>query len=121
MLNIFKVKVRSSSLIEVIVALLITSISFTFTFLVIINVNRGSSAFSKSYYDIVGYSYLEDMKANPSNYKDISNIKLPEVNIQTSITDYKGLPTLKLLQVKIYNNQGNEQSSCRTLFNIDEN
>lgn len=98
-MGIYQRRVKSSTLIEVIVSMLIASIVFFMVFQIILNITSHSRMFTKSILLIRAQNAMDQER---NFYKKEGsavgfNDSLCVVDIK--IVDYKGLPNLKLVEV----------------------
>jgi prepilin-type N-terminal cleavage/methylation domain-containing protein len=108
--------VRGSSLIEIIVAMLISSIVFMFTFSIVANVFRNSRALSGVYYTIEAEVLLNTLKSERlASLPD----ELGEVDVEFSVTDYPGYPGLFYMEVKLLDSESKVVGSARCIHRYD--
>lgn len=117
----FNYKVASSSIIEVIVAMLLASIVFTFSFSIIFNVTSRSSLITKSYYSLIASSSLERFKISYMHGLAEEVEKLDGLTIIKRVSDYQNFTDLKLLEIRVYSESNEEVAVCSCLKRVPVN
>jgi len=115
MRKLFPQKLKGSSLVEVIVAMLIASIVFAFTFTIISNVSVHSGLLSRAYYDTMAYSVLEKMRRYPSDFRHEKVVETEHVFVHSTILSYPEDGRLEILEVRIVDGNGKEKAIYRCL------
>ena len=110
--EILEQKIKSSSLIEVIVAMLISSIVFSFAFSIIINVTSVSAMTSNSYYNLAALGFMEKIKSEPEQVL-LQEEKWQDITIYKTISDYNEIHGLNIIEVRVFDAAGKERAvSC---------
>jgi len=116
MKKLFQYSLKSSTLVEVIVAMLVTSLIFALSFSVIINVFRANSLSNNAYYHVMTHKYMDELLLESS--KGFQNREFTQFNMvfKQEIIERKGVLNVYQLNVSCFDIHGKEKAVYKRLF-----
>ncbi len=108
-------KVQGSSLIEVIVAMVISSIVILFTLVIIFNIFSYSHALSSTHYQFMAERIMHSLKTESKDPKSLI-VDREGVFFEYQLEPYGGLADLYYIEVRVFDSDSIEKGLARCLF-----